>query len=103
MQDSRLEKFNMTTTEYIQKPVEIDSKKRLHRVFDTLSKHQDLEPAEAEFAARIIFDGLATNRFDVSDLLIAFFGGLTIKEPTLDELKGMAAAMEATSPAKVKL
>ena len=75
---------------------EIDLKNRLFRVFDKLSKHEDLAPREAEFAAKVILDGLTNNRFDVSDLLIAFFGGLTIKDPTLNELTGMAAAMEAT-------
>ena len=75
---------------------EIDYRKRLFRVFDRLSKHDDLAPGEAEFAAKVILDGLASNRVDVSDLLIGFFGGLTIKDPTLNELTGMAAAMEAT-------
>ena len=75
---------------------EIDLKNRLFRVFDSLSKHEDLATAEAEFAAKVILDGLAGNRFDISDLLMTFFGGLTIKGPTLDELTGMAAAMEAT-------
>ena len=73
-----------------------DPKNRLLRVFESLSKHQDLPATEAEFAATVILDGLADNRFDISDLLIGFFGGLTIKDPTLDELTGMAAAMEAT-------
>lgn len=71
-------------------------RKRLFQVFDNLSKHEDLASGDAEFAAKIILDGLASNRSDVSDLLVAFFGGLTIKDPTLDELTGMAAAMEAT-------
>src|SRR5208337_3948709 len=75
---------------------EIDLRKRLFRVFDSLSKHEDLALGEAEFAAKVILDGLASSRFDISDLLIAFFGGLTIKDPTLNELTGMAAAMEAT-------
>jgi anthranilate phosphoribosyltransferase len=76
--------------------IEIDHKNRLFRVFTTLSKHEDLAPGEAEFAAKVILDGLTNNRFDISDLLIAFFGALTIKDPTLNELTEMAAAMEAT-------
>jgi anthranilate phosphoribosyltransferase len=65
-------------------------------VFDSLSRHEDLTASEAEFAARVILDGLAGNPFHISDLLIAFFGSLTVKDPTLDELTGMAAAMERT-------
>ena len=79
-----------------------NDKKRLFRVFETLSKREDLAPGEAEFAAKLIFEGLASNRFDISDLLIAFFGGLTIKDPTLSELAEMAAAMESTKKFKFR-
>lgn len=71
-------------------------KDRLFRVFDKLSRREDLAVTEAEFAAKTILDGLAGNSPGICELLIAFFGGLTIKNPTLDELTGMAAAMEAT-------
>jgi anthranilate phosphoribosyltransferase len=90
-----MEKWNLVQNDSGQSP-EIRDNKRLFRVFDDLSKHRDLALTEAEFAAKVIFDGLAGNRVDVCDLVMAFFGGLTIKDPTLDELAGMAAAMEAT-------
>jgi anthranilate phosphoribosyltransferase len=81
---------------YSDQSTQLDEKNMLPRVFSQLSKHQDLTVTEAEFTAKVIFEGLAARRSDVSDLVIAFFGGLTIKDPTLDELTGMASAMEAT-------
>lgn len=78
----------------------IELENRLFRVLGRLSRREDLAPTEAEFAAKVILNGLADNRFDICDLLIAFFGGLTIKDPTLGELTGMAAAMEATKKFK---
>lgn len=77
-------------------PNELSVKDRLFRVFDKLAKRENLAITEAEFAARTVLDGLASNSPNICELLIAFFGGLTIKDPTLDELTGMAAAMEAT-------
>lgn len=75
---------------------EPDRRTHLFQVFDRLSRREDLSPSDAEFAAKTIFDGLAQNSAGISELLIGFFGGLTIKGPTLDELVGMAAAMEST-------
>jgi len=65
-------------------------------IFDKLSRREQLTISEAELGARTIFDGLAEGWSDICELLIAFFGGLTVKDPTLDELTGMATAMEAT-------
>jgi len=75
---------------------EFDSKNCLSHIFDKLSKHEDLTIAEAEIGAGRILDDLARNTPDTLALLTAFFGSLTIKDPTVDELAGMAAAMEAT-------
>ena len=75
---------------------ELSVRDRLFRVFDKLSRRENLGVTEAEFAAKIVLDGLTGNSPNICELLIAFFGGLTIKDPTLDELTGMAAAMEAT-------
>ena len=77
-------------------PTEHDVKKLLFPIFDKLSRRENLTVSEAELTAKTILDGLANNWSDICELLIAFFGGLTIKDPTLDELTGMAAAMEAT-------
>jgi anthranilate phosphoribosyltransferase len=85
---------NLDTLNYQSR--QIDGKCRLYTIFDKLSKHEDLTISEAEIAACRILDDLARNRRDTLALLAAFFGGLTIKEPTVEELTGMAAAMEAT-------
>jgi len=76
--------------------MEFDKKNRLSVVFDKLSRHQDLTISEAEIAASCILNDLTNNVPDTPALLTAFFGGLTIKEPTIDELTGMAVAMEET-------
>jgi anthranilate phosphoribosyltransferase len=73
-----------------------DKKNRLSLVFDKLSRHEDLTISEAETAASYILNDLTDSVPDTPALLTAFFGGLTIKEPTIDELTGMAVAMEAT-------
>ena len=74
----------------------ISAKDHLFHVFNKLSRREDLTVNDAEFAAKTILDGLTNNSPNICELLIAFFGGLTVKEPTLDELTGMATAMEAT-------
>lgn len=79
--------------DYSKRPTEL--KKALFPIFDKLSK-RELTNSEAELGARTIFEGLAEGWTNIPELLIAFFGGLTIKDPTLDELIGMASAMEAT-------
>lgn len=76
--------------------MEFNEKNHLSVVFDKLSRHQHLTISEAETAASCILNDLTNNVPDTPALLTAFFGGLTIKEPTIDELTGMAVAMEAT-------
>ena len=68
----------------------------LFPIFDKLSRREELTTAEAELGAKTILEGLGDDWSNICELLIAFFGGLTVKDPTLDELTGMAAAMEAT-------
>ena len=80
--------------DYGNQPSEL--KKAIVPIFDKLSRREQLTNSEAELGARTIFEGLTEGWSDIGELLIAFFGGLTIKDPTLDELTGMAAAMEAT-------
>lgn len=75
---------------------EFGLKDRLLPVFEKLSRREDLTQIEAEFVAKTVFEGLASGSHNICELLIAFFGGLTIKNPTLDELTGMSAAMEGT-------
>jgi anthranilate phosphoribosyltransferase len=77
-------------------PTEPNLKNRLREVFDKLSRREDLKPDETELVTKTILDGLTDRSPDITELLVAFFGGLTIKEPTIDELASMAAAMEAT-------
>ncbi len=71
-------------------------KNDLSTIFRRLSNRVDLTADEAEFAAGQILNDLAKNRPDTLALLVGFFGGLTIKGPTIEELTGMAAAMEST-------
>lgn len=71
-------------------------KSGLSTIFSKLSNREDLTADETKFAAGRILDDLANNRSDTLALLVGFFGGLTIKGPTIDELTGMAVAMEAT-------
>ncbi|MGP8070330.1 MAG: hypothetical protein ACLP5V_10615 [Candidatus Bathyarchaeia archaeon] len=77
-------------------PTEPNLKNRLREVFDKLSRREDLKPDETKFVTKTILDGLTDRSPDITELLVAFFGGLTIKEPTIDELASMAEAMEAT-------
>ncbi len=70
--------------------------KLLLSIFRKLSRRENLDANEAESTVGTILGGLIENRPGTSELLVAFFGGLTIKEPTVEELAGMAAAMEAT-------
>jgi len=81
---------------------ESNVKKMLFPVLDKLSKRENLTLLEAELAAKTILDGLTENSPIICELLIAFFGGLTIKEPTLDELTGMTKAMEATKQFRLR-
>lgn len=68
----------------------------LSAVFSKLSNGEELTSNETKFAAGRILDDLSDNRPDTLALLVAFFGGLTIKGATIEELTGMAAALEAT-------
>ena len=74
----------------------IDRENRLLPIFRKLSNREDLVMSESQAAASTILNGLASNRPGTNELLVAFFGGLTIKDATVEELVGMAMAMEAT-------
>ena len=73
-----------------------DLKREMLPLFDKLSRKEQLTKSEAEAGARIIFEGLAGGWSNICELLIAYFGALTIKDTTADELAGMATAMEET-------
>ncbi len=61
-----------------------------------LSQGTDLSQSEAEIAAKEIFENLADGKPNMLPVLVAFFGGLTIKRPSIDELAGMVKAMDST-------
>jgi anthranilate phosphoribosyltransferase len=65
-------------------------------IITKLSIGRNLSAFEAEYAAKIIFDSLTNNQPDTLSLLSTYFGGLTKKKPTVDELVGMVKAMDAT-------
>ncbi len=68
----------------------------LSQIISKLSRKQNLTSSEAEYAAKTIFNHLTNNQPDALTLLSAYFGGLTAKKPTVDELAGMVKAMDAT-------
>jgi anthranilate phosphoribosyltransferase len=70
-------------------------KNHLSTILRKLSNREDLTVDEAELAAGRILDNLSNNKLGTLALMVGFFGGLTIKGPTIEELIGMAAAMEA--------
>lgn len=68
----------------------------INQILSKLSHKENLSSPETEYAAKTIFDNLANNKPDTLTLLAAYFGGLTIKKPTVDELVGMVKAMDTT-------
>lgn len=73
-----------------------DSPQTIREIFIKLSKKQDLTVEEAKLAATQVFSELKIND-PVSILpLVSFFGSLTVKETTTEELVGIANAMETT-------
>ncbi len=65
-------------------------------MFIKLSKRQNLTAEEAKFAANQVFGELKTT--DPASILplVSFFGSLTVKETTNEELLGIANAMETS-------
>ncbi len=72
------------------------AKESLQETIRKLSQGQNLSQQEAESAAKEIFDNLSNNKPEMLPVLVAFFGGLTIKKPSIDEFAGMVKAMDAT-------
>jgi len=70
----------------------------LNKTIAQLSQGEPLNSAQTEDSAKTIFTHLTKNKnpSDILPLMVAFFGGLTIKKPTVDELTGMVKAMDAT-------
>lgn len=68
----------------------------LSQILSKLSHKENLSSLEAQYAAKTIFDHLENNKPDTLRLLSAYFGGLTLKKPTVDELAGMVKAMGVT-------
>lgn len=86
----------MNNSDHKQNSIDNDKRNLLRPIFAKLSRRENLGMNEAEAAAGLILNGLVGNQPGTNELLVAFFGGLTIKEPTVEELEGMAAAMETT-------
>lgn len=68
----------------------------LRSIYSKLANRENLTCIETETAAIKTFEDLANNRSDTLAELVALFGGLTVKGVTVEELVGMAKAMEAT-------
>ena len=65
-------------------------------VFGKLVNRKNLTRQEAQTVAYSVFSALTNNEPDNLVLATAFFGALTIKQPCVDELVGIAKAMEKT-------
>ncbi len=73
-----------------------DSPKNIREIFVKLSKKENLTAEEAKLAATQVFGELKINE-PISILpVVSFFGSLTVKETTNEELLGIAEAMEAS-------
>ncbi|MCL2358391.1 hypothetical protein [Candidatus Bathycorpusculum sp.] len=74
------------------------TKPELNEIIAKLANGENLNSFQTESGAKTIFTQLTTSKHpaDILPLLAAFFGGLTIKKPTVDELAGMVKAMDAT-------
>jgi anthranilate phosphoribosyltransferase len=64
--------------------------------FDKLARRENLSLQEIQLAAGAIFEVLTNRSQDYLMLTTAFFGALTVKKPCIDELIGLAKAMEKT-------
>ncbi|MDR1992353.1 MAG: hypothetical protein LBQ98_02470 [Nitrososphaerota archaeon] len=79
-------------------PNNSQTKTDLSEIISQLSDGKNLSYLQTKSVATTLFDNL-TNHISPANtlpLLIAFFGGLTIKKPTIDELAGMVEAMDTT-------
>jgi anthranilate phosphoribosyltransferase len=70
----------------------------LNEIITQLSHGENLTNLQTQSVAQTLFTQLTQNKHptDILPLMVAFFGGLTIKKPTVDELSGMVKAMDAT-------
>jgi anthranilate phosphoribosyltransferase len=68
----------------------------LEKIIGKLSACENLNRQEAQLGASEIFEKLKNNKPNTLALLAAFFGGLTIKKPSIDELCGINKAMDTT-------
>jgi anthranilate phosphoribosyltransferase len=69
----------------------------INEIINQLANGENLNSFQTESTAKTIFTHLTQNKHPtLIPLLVAFFGGLTIKKPTVDELTGMVRAMDAT-------
>ena len=65
-------------------------------ILTKLSQRKNLSIDEARDATYKIFASLEANRPEAPLIMAGYFGGLTVKEPTVEELAGMAEAMDKT-------
>jgi anthranilate phosphoribosyltransferase len=75
---------------------EPQTKADISQIISKLSLGEDLSSAETEYAAKTALAALTENKPNSLALLASFFGGLTIKKPTIAELAGMVRAVTAT-------
>lgn len=68
----------------------------MSEIFGKLANRVNLTQQETQIAADRVFTALTNEEQDNLALVVAFFGALTIKKPSIDELVGTAKAMEKT-------
>jgi len=66
------------------------------QILGKLVQHENLSVEEAKNSARKIFACLEERGSEIPTVLASYFGCLTMKGPTVDELAGMCSAMEDT-------
>jgi len=76
--------------------VKPDNDDKVGKVFSKLAVGENLTQQEARTVASIVFTGLTEGKQDNWAFVTAFFGALTIKRPSVEELIGIAKAMEKT-------
>ena len=69
---------------------------KLRSILNRLGTKKNLTAEEAQFVANKVFEDLKNNSSESLFNMIALFGGLTTKGVTVEELTGIASAIEAT-------
>jgi len=76
--------------------VDMENNNQMYEIFSKLALSENLSQHEAQMVASKIFATLTTDEPNGLAFSTAFFGALTIKKPSVEELIGIAKAMDKT-------